>query len=1781
MPGNAWHILKHSIYFIKFLIMNTKRSHTPTFTALYLMVMLMLTIFTSVAVAQTPEPTQITTIEQLNSVRNDLDGDYVLMNNLDFADGPITYRPQSTSDATVAGPAADATNAGFAPIGDNTNRFTGTFDGGGFTISNLYIRASTNNIGLFGYISGSNSRVQNLGLVNAYVKGAQYTGGLVGWNFGGTITNCYATGAASGTNTVGGLLGQSFNGTIRNCFATATVTGTTNTGGLVGWNFSSATITNCYATGTVTGGNDTGGLVGNNSNATIENCYATGTVTGTDNIGGLVGNNTGTIASSFYQADASDSETTPGARTESDIQALTAPTGWGTDSWDFGTDSQYPALRNSIGDLFCSQPTPRSSLSCPLVPNAEGKSEITSIEDLNRVRYNLDGDYELLNNLDFNDDNSYATGVVNNAYRPLDNTDPTASGAAVVPDPADGQNPGFTPIGSFTGTFEGNNFTISNLYINLGVNDVGLFSAISGSAMIQNLGLVNVYVKSSPAAAQSIGALVGYKPTGTITNCYATGTVTVSSPSGTLAGGLVGYNLAGTIENCYANINVSNTTSGGSKISGGLVGNNAGTINNSYAIGAVTGDSRIGGLVGRNNNSAEITNCYATENVTGTGDYIGGLVGENSGSTIENCYATGTALGSSVSDYVGGIVGRNNNSAEITNCYAAVTTSGDLYIGGLVGENHSSSTITNSYATGNVTGDLYIGGLVGENHSSSTITNSYATGAASGRFNIGGLVGTDTGTITNSFAKTTTQLQALTGDTQSGTPDATTIESGWGELNWDFGTNSQYPTLLSYKENDTPAQIQGEILCGQPAPRIICNADDPDGDGILRITTIEELNAIRFNPAGSYELVNDLDFTDPNSYTSGSVNSTYIPNASSTPEDSSTPGFQPIGDATNVFTGTFEGNGFTINNLYSKTNISEAGLFGAIGRGGAVQNLGILDVYIRRGSTESTKRNLLAGGLAGENAGSISNCYVTGTVRGFARNGDLRSAYVGGLVGLNIINGTINNCFATANCDAEATPLRDLLNNITGKNAKAIGGLVGFNVGTITNCYATGTATGRDFSISTLVGGLVGWNILGTITNSYATGTVSETAEDRVRTGGLVGYDYEGIISNSFWDQTTTNQTYSAGGGIGKTTAQLQALIGENVPVGVSPNATTINSGWGERNWDFGTNNQYPTLRSYEASEDSQAQGLVFCNQPATTHIQCNTTTPILQISPINFGAATEPITKQLVILGRNLDSDVTLTVASPFAFAEDALTATLSPVNEAINTNIAITFTPGTAQAYESTLTTTGGGAPDLTVRITGIAVPALEDGDGDGLLEIEYIEQLNFVRNDLGGQYELKNNLDFASPSSYATGEINNNYRPNATNIALANNTGFTPIGDLNNPFTGTFDGDSFTISNLYSNINGTNTTYIGLFGAVGTRGIVQNIGLLNAYVTGTGIGTSNVIIGGIVGYNNNGNIRNSYATGTALGIASEIGNSNVIIGGLVGENSGNIRNSYANVEITAIGTGSVITGGLIGRNINGNIRNTYATGAVGTDNSNGITGGLIGWNDNGNINNSYATGAVGTDEEEIAINEGNEGNQGGLLGYNNGGSINNCFWDAENTNQPISPGSPKDAGLTTEKMLMLTAGAFESTSNPDGSGWNAFDWDFGTTSQYPALRTYEESAGSQTQGTLFCPQPQPRTNAGCPSISITTDPPLVNNSYDFGTVATGDNATLTYTITGENLNAKQLTINIQGGAGDDNTFSTNTTSIPPVSGNIPATQVIITFTPTATANYTATITHSVAQG
>ena len=308
---------------------------------------------------------------------------YELRNDLDFEDvsgSPSIWSENCTDGACQTATAVDGDNAdkvGWEPLGyynsftDNAS-YTATFDGRGHTISNLYInRPSTDNVGLFGAL-GPGGNVRNLGIEGGSVTGNVGVGGLVGRN-NGTISACYATGNATGDDYVGGLVGDNY-GTISACYATGTVTGAGQyVGGLVGDNY--GTINACYATGTVTGaGQYVGGLVGRNY-GTIIACYATGDANGASDVGGLVGENTSTVTNSYFDSDASNRPASDFySKTTAELQTPTAyGTGmdiyanWNIDvdngqpigvddgteagdatadnPWDFGTNSEYPALR--------------------------------------------------------------------------------------------------------------------------------------------------------------------------------------------------------------------------------------------------------------------------------------------------------------------------------------------------------------------------------------------------------------------------------------------------------------------------------------------------------------------------------------------------------------------------------------------------------------------------------------------------------------------------------------------------------------------------------------------------------------------------------------------------------------------------------------------------------------------------------------------------------------------------------------------------------------------------------------------------------------------------------------------------------------------------------------------------------------------------------------------------------------------------------------------------------------------------------------------------------------------------------------------------------------------------------------------------------------------------------------------------------------------------------------------------------------------------------------------
>ena len=234
-------------------------------------------------------PYKISDWYHLNNVRDYLNSHFILINNLDST---------TAGYEELAGPTAYY-GKGWVPIlsGDG---FTGTFDGQGYEIDDLFInRPGEWNVGLFGWI-GEGARVENIGVVNASVTGKGKVGGLVGevMNYG-YVNNCHATGTMVSTYSVGGLVGYN-NWNVSNSWATCTVTSNEGTaGGLVGGTIYHATVHSCSSTGNVTGISHTGGLVGN-SDGTVSNSYASGTVVGiTFSIGGLLGNNGGTTINCY------------------------------------------------------------------------------------------------------------------------------------------------------------------------------------------------------------------------------------------------------------------------------------------------------------------------------------------------------------------------------------------------------------------------------------------------------------------------------------------------------------------------------------------------------------------------------------------------------------------------------------------------------------------------------------------------------------------------------------------------------------------------------------------------------------------------------------------------------------------------------------------------------------------------------------------------------------------------------------------------------------------------------------------------------------------------------------------------------------------------------------------------------------------------------------------------------------------------------------------------------------------------------------------------------------------------------------------------------------------------------------------------------------------------------------------------------------------------------------------------------------------------------------------
>ena len=255
----------------------------------------------------------------------------------------------------------DLTGKDWTPIGtDYDNSYTGTFDGGGHTITGLTVTTNDQYAGLFGYLG----KFGKFGTVkNVVMDGIQITcnhrlgsaGGVAGFSRAVTIENCSVSGSVSGTMRAGGVVGGQIGGSITGCSSSATVKGALNVGGVAGEKNSGATMTACYATGNVTIEIDPvknilgGGLVGFNARSSVLACYATGNVTSTGSstgnvyIGGFLGGNYTTVTACYWK---NNKEQGIGYKKAGTVTEVTKVDGTGV-TWKNAVDAMNTALQNA------------------------------------------------------------------------------------------------------------------------------------------------------------------------------------------------------------------------------------------------------------------------------------------------------------------------------------------------------------------------------------------------------------------------------------------------------------------------------------------------------------------------------------------------------------------------------------------------------------------------------------------------------------------------------------------------------------------------------------------------------------------------------------------------------------------------------------------------------------------------------------------------------------------------------------------------------------------------------------------------------------------------------------------------------------------------------------------------------------------------------------------------------------------------------------------------------------------------------------------------------------------------------------------------------------------------------------------------------------------------------------------------------------------------------------------------------------------------------------------
>ncbi len=886
-----------------------------------------------------------------------------------FNDSNATVYLQMGADIDLSGYGENWNDGkGWVPIGSDVNPFKGSFDGGGKTITGLYINDSAlDYAGLFGCVNAYSSSVHDMGLTGVSINARNYVGGIAGTTSAHEVKvyNCVVSGSVKGHDGVGGVVGL-FYGSLGNCLSACNITATGgDAGGVAGMAGLNSRINACYAIGTVSGGINVGGVAGLLYNSVTDCAALNPSVSGSSNVGRMAGSllMTGSLSgnAAFAGMTGGGSDKTATGLDGEDMAAaaikadgslggrFTAANGWMIENGKlpglFGTALDMPVHITGSNDAnFPGEGTIESPF---LISMAEKLALLATLVNNGDTVYN-DKYYKLTADLDLSGYGASFNG-----------------GKGWIPI---GNDPNF-----FKGHFDGGGKTVAGLYINDGSrNYAGLFGYVSGGT------LENFTVSGAVGGNNNVGMAAGYLNSTTIQNCHASGTVSGKS-----------YNVGGVAGDVY---------------------NSSRMLSCSAAV-DVSGESytyNSGGVAGTIEKSSIIQDCYATGNVNAgstTGGSAGGVVGNvyDGANTVRNCYSTGAV---SSKNYVGGVAGTVEYGSHIVQNCAALNpsiSSAGTSIGRVAGYKASDSTLADNAAF-----DWILNKSGGQLSTASDATGIHGASRTADQLqlvtNLPGDFGSDPwtyadGSLPGLFgetvpmpahirAKLTVTNHFAGGDGTSGTPYLINTATQLAKL-------AELVNAGDTNYNDKYYKLIADLDLSGYGPS---NTGFNDGKGWVPIGKAEAA-PFKGHFDGNHKTISGLYINNEfqNYYAGGLfgyLNNGSVSNLAVTDVNITTTGMGSVG----VVAGYMDSYS-VVQGCYTTGAISG----GFSGAGGIAGQVGLVSVVQNCYTTAAVSGSGTMGGIAGT-AGSgakVQNCYVTGNFNG--------NSYTGGVAGF-LTNGTIQNC---------------------------------------------------------------------------------------------------------------------------------------------------------------------------------------------------------------------------------------------------------------------------------------------------------------------------------------------------------------------------------------------------------------------------------------------------------------------------------------------------------------------------------------------------------------------------------------------------------------------------------------------------------------------------------------------------------------------------------------------------------------------------------------------------